>query len=97
MCSKGYSSRHVYLCVCVCVCVCLCVKSHLTFEASVHLENAAMHSAGNRFVGFSLKLLRSKAMALPALYSYHAVGHFLSAQDTNALLKCHVDHEEGFG
>ena len=48
-----------------------------------------------KFVGFSLKLLRSRAMALPALYSYRAVGHFLTAEYMRALLTYnikHVDH-----
>ena len=31
-----------------CVSVCLSVKSHLTLEASLHPENAAMCSAGNK-------------------------------------------------
>ena len=29
---------------------------------------------------FSLKLLHSRAMALPALYRHHAVGHILTAE-----------------
>ena len=40
MCSEGYGIVIVSVCVCVC-------KSHLTSEASVHPENAVMHSAGN--------------------------------------------------
>ena len=39
--SEGYGSRRV------CVCVCLSVKSHLTFGASVHPENAVTYSVGN--------------------------------------------------
>ena len=34
--------------VCLCVCVCLSVKSHLTSGASVHHENAATYSVGNK-------------------------------------------------
>ena len=40
------------------VCVCLSVKSHLTYGASVRPENAVTYSAGKKFVGFSLKMLR---------------------------------------
>ena len=38
--SEGYSTW-------VCVSVCLSVKSHLTYGASVHPENAVTYSAGN--------------------------------------------------
>ena len=38
--SEGYSTW-------VCVSVCLFVKSHLTYGASVHPENAVTYSAGN--------------------------------------------------
>ena len=38
--SEGYSTW-------VCVSVCLSVKSHLTYGASVRLENAVTYSAGN--------------------------------------------------
>ena len=31
----------------MCLCVCVSVKSHLTYEASVHPENAVMYSEGN--------------------------------------------------
>ena len=51
--------------------VCLSVKSHLTYGASVRPENAVTYSAGNegqKFVGFSLKMLRCKARTVPALY-----------------------------
>ena len=67
--------------VCVCVCVCLSVKSHIASGASVRPENAVKYSVCNvgwKFVGFSLKLLRSRATVLPALYGYREVGHFLS-------------------
>ena len=48
-------------------------------------------------LAFSLKLRRSRATALLALYGYRAVGHFLSAQYARALLKCHVDRGAEFG
>ena len=41
MCSEGYCSHSV------CVCVCLSVKSHLTYEASVRPENAVTYSGSN--------------------------------------------------
>ena len=49
----------------VCRTVCL-LKSHLTSGASVRPENTVVYSAGNggqKFVGFSLKPLRSRVMA----------------------------------
>ena len=67
VCQRVTVLGHVCVCVCVCVCMCVCVclsvKSHL---ASVRPENTVAYSAGNGgqiFVGFSLKLLRSKVMA----------------------------------
>ena len=50
-----------------------------------------------KFVAFSLKPCRPRATALPALYGYHAVGHFLPAEHARALLKCHVDRGAEFG
>ena len=50
-----------------------------------------------RFVVFSLKLLNSRAIALPALYGYSAVGHFLTAEYSCALLKCPIEHGAAFG
>ena len=50
-----------------------------------------------KIVAFSLKLRRSRAMALHVLYGYRAVGHFLSAEYARALLKCHVDRRAEFG
>ena len=41
MCNEGYSSW-------VCLSVCVSVKSHLTYGASVHPENAVTYSAGNK-------------------------------------------------
>ena len=67
------SSEGVVSAVCVCVSVCLSVKSHLTSGASVRRENAATYSAGNegeKFVAFSLKLLRCRDRALPPLDGY---------------------------
>ena len=80
--------------------MCLSVKSHLTSGASVRPETSATYSPGNegkKIVAFSLKLCRSRATALPALYGYHEVGHFLSAENARALLKCHVDRGAEFG
>ena len=65
------------MCVCVCVCVCVSVKSSLTPGASVRPENTVMNSAGN----ISLKLLCSRVIALPALYGYCVVGHFLTVEE----------------
>ena len=65
--SEGYCGWFV----CVCVCVCVSVKRHLTSGASVRPEIDIAYSAGNegqKFVGFSLKMLRCKARAVPALY-----------------------------
>ena len=59
--------------------VCVSVKSHLTSGASVRLENAVTHSAGNegqKIVAFSLKLLRCRDRALPPLDGIHRVGQF---------------------
>ena len=61
----------------MCVSLCLSVKSHLTSGASVRPEITVADSAGN---GFSLKLLRSRAKALPALYGYCEIGHVISAE-----------------
>ena len=73
--SEGYCSWSV------CVCVCLSVKQHLTYGASVRPENAVTYSAGNegkKFVGFSLKPLRCRDPALPALYAYARSAIFFS-------------------
>ena len=46
--------------------VSVCLKLHLTSGASVRPENTVTYSAGNggqKFVGFSLKPLRSRVMA----------------------------------
>ena len=48
--------------------VSLSVKLHLTFGASVHPEKAQQATEVEIFVGFSLKLLHSRAMAYLALY-----------------------------
>ena len=42
--SEGYCS---WVGLSVCLSVCLSVKSHLTYGASVHPENAVTYSAGN--------------------------------------------------
>ena len=86
--SEGYSSCRV----------CLSIKRYLTSGASVCPEKSATYSAGKegqKFVVFSLKLHHSRGTALPALYSYCAVGHFLLAEYVHVLLKCHVG--AGFG
>ena len=82
------------------VSVCVSVKSHLTLEASLRPENAVTYSVGNegqKIVAVSLKLSRSRATALAALYGQRAVGHFLSAEYARALLKCYVDSGAEFG
>ena len=53
--------------------VCLSVESHFTSGVSVCRENAATYSASNKgqkFVVFSLKLLRCRDRALPLLDSH---------------------------
>ena len=90
MCSEGYGSCRV----------CLSVKSHFTSGASVRPENSATYSEGKEgqtFVAFSLKLRRSRACAIPALYGYRAVGHFHSAEYARGFLKCRVDRGAEFG
>ena len=94
--SEGYGSRRF------CVCVCASVKSHLTLEASLRPENAVTYllsrqRRSKKIVAFSLKLSRSRATALAALYGQRAVGHFLSAEYARALLKCYVDSGAEFG
>ena len=73
----------VVLSVCVHVCVCLSVSllSHLTSGVYVHPKNVtySVGNVGRKICGVCLKLLCSRAMALPALYGYREVGHFLSA------------------
>ena len=66
----------------MCVCVCLSVKSDLASAASVRPEITATDSAGRCF----LKLLCSRATAIPALYGYRAVGHFLTAEYDNTCM-----------
>ena len=84
------------MCVHVCLSVCLPVKSHITFGASEKTVTYTQWATEvEKFVEFSLKLLHSRATALPALYNYyHAVSHFLTAC---VLLKCHIDNGVGFG
>ena len=56
--SEGYCSRSAYVCVCL-------LKSHLTYEVYVCLENAVTYSAGKegqKIVGICLKRLRSRVM-----------------------------------
>ena len=94
MCSEGYGSCHV------CLSVCLSVKSHLTSGASVRPENSATYSAANegqKICGVFSETALFRATALCALYGYHAVGHFLTAEYTHVLLKCHVGRGAEFG
>ena len=91
ICNEGYSSCHD------CVRVCVCTLSHISpLEHLFVLKKMSRTQQATDveiFVGFSLKLLCSRATALPALYSYCAVGHFYMC----ALLKYHFDHGLGFG
>ena len=76
---RGFTCR-------VCLCVCRSIKSHLTSGASVRPENLATYSAGNegqKIVAFSLKLCRSRATALPALYGYIGDGNTHTHKNTN--------------
>ena len=64
------------------------VKLYLTSGASVCPEITVTDSASNEgqnIVGFSLKLLCSRATALPVLYGYCGVGHFISAEHVREL------------
>ena len=93
--SEGYGSRRVCLSVCVSVCP-LSQISPLGLLFVVKTLPRTQHATKvKKFVAFSLKLRRSGATALPALYGYRAVGHF-SRRNTRALLKCHVDRGAGF-
>ena len=81
--------------------MCVCPLSHISPLGPLFVLKTLLrtHRAMKvkKFVAFSLKLRLSRAMALPALYNYHAVGHFLSAEYARALLKCHVDCGMEFG
>ena len=83
------------------VCVSVCLLSHISPLGLLFIVKTlprTQHATKVKiFVAFSLKLRRSRATALSALYGYCAVGHFLSAEYVRALLKCHVDREAGFG
>ena len=93
-------------CSWVCLSVCLSVKSHLTSGASVRPENIVTYSAGNEgenIVGFSLKPLRCRNLALPALCGYpslalrknaHVLVYMLSWDHTFLLeaLPCKASH-----
>ena len=91
----------VGLSVCLSVCLCVCPLVNISLQECLFAFKMLSHTqqATNvkKFVGFSLTLLCSRATALPALYGYHAVGHFLAAEYMCALLKCHIDHGAGFG
>ena len=81
--------------VCLCVCVCVCPISHISPLGLLFVLKTLLGTRQatkvKKFVAFFLKLRRSRATALPALYGYRAVRHFLSALYARALLKCHVD------
>ena len=74
--------------------VCLSVKSHLASGASVGPENAVTESAGNvggKICGvFSETAFRTTA--LPALYGYREIGHFLSG-NTRVSLPSHERYQ----
>ena len=95
--SVGYGS----CCVCVSVCLSVCPLSDILPLELLFVLKMLSHTQRatyvKKFVEFSLKLLRSRAMALPAFYSYSAVSHFLTAEYVRVLLKCHADHGAGFG
>ena len=61
-----------------------CLLSFYTIPISLRTHQA---TKVKKIVAFSLKLCRSRATALPALYGNHAVGHFLSVEYACALLK----------
>ena len=91
--SEGYGSRRV--------CLSVCLLSHISplglrivVKTLPHTQHATKVKT---FVAFSLKLRRSRAMALSALYSYRAVGHFLLAEYARALLKCTLTVGGGLG
>ena len=87
--------------VVVSVCVCVCPLSHISSLERLFvlktLSRTQHATKVKKIVAFSLKLRRSRATALSALYGYSAVGHFLSAEYARALLKCHVDRGAEFG
>ena len=81
--SEGYCSR-----VSVCLCVCPSVKSHLTLEAFLRLENTTMYSAGNEgqkgcgVFSETAPLPRSSAPSLGCPYIRSAI---FPADNTHAL------------
>ena len=78
----------------------MCPLSHISpLEHLFILKTLSrtQHATKVKTVAFSLKLRRSRATALSALYGYSAVGHFLSAEYVRVLLKCHVDRGAEFG
>ena len=92
-CIKPYGSRRV--------CLSVCPLSHISPLGLLFVVKTlprTQHATKvKKYVAFSLKLRRSRARALPALYGYRAVGHSLSAEYARALLKCHFDRGAGFG
>ena len=55
----------VPVCLCVCVCVCVC---HISPLGPLFVLKTTRAMKVKIFVAFSLKLCRSRATALPALY-----------------------------
>ena len=58
--------------VCLCVCVSVCLLSHISPMERLFvlktLSRTQRATKVKKFVGFSLKMLRCKARAVPALY-----------------------------
>ena len=85
------AARVTVVVLCVCVSVCLSVKSHLTSGVSVRPENTVTYSAGNggqKFVGFSLKLLCCRDPALPPLKAYVQSAICAHAHYFNSVIAC---------
>ena len=70
--------------------VCLSVCVPLSHISPLGLLTHSAGNEGQKIVAFSLKLRRSRAIALLALYGYRAIGHFLTAEYTRTLLKWHA-------
>ena len=72
----------------MCVCVCVCLLSHiLPLERLFVLKSLPRAQRATEveiYVGVSLKLLRSRTTAIPALYGC-AVSHFLIAEYAHEL------------
>ena len=77
--------------VVVSVCLSVCPLSHISPLGLLFVVKTLLRTQHatkvKKIVAFSLKLRRSRATALPALYGYRAAGHFLSAEYARALLR----------